>query len=146
VRTQIVSILKKEKAMELARKHCQAAYEKVTAGTPIDEVAKEDSLTTQQTDYFTMSGYIPGLGREPEIVGTAFKLEVGQFAGPVKGVKGYYLIQLVDKTKFDEEEFEKQKVALKQQILQRKRATLFNKWYAALREHAKVKDYRSEYL
>jgi len=145
VRPQIVTILKKEKEMDLARAQCEAAYEKIKAGATIDEVANEDSLKSQQTDFFTMSGYIPGIGREPELVGTAFKLEVGEYA-PVRGTRGYYLIQLLDKTEFDQQAFEKQKELIKQQLIQQKKAQLFNKWYADLREKAKIKDFRKDYL
>ena len=146
VRAQIVTILKNQKRLELAKSRCQAAYEKIKAGGSLEDVAGQDSLTIQQTDYFTMSGYVPNVGRESRFVGAAFGLEMGQFAPPVESSRGYYLLQLVDKTPFNEQEFTQQKESLKRQVLQSKQQAMFGLWYKALKDEAKIKDYRSDYL
>ena len=93
-----------------------------------------------------MSGYIVGIGREPEVVGTAFKLNVGDFSDPIKTTRGYYIIQLLEKTKFDEDAFQKEKDSVKKQLLRTKQASLFNNWYNQYKEKANIKDYRGDYL
>ncbi len=146
VRAQIISSLKNQKRLELAKARCQSAYEKLKAGATIEEVAGQDSLTIQQTDFFTMSGYVQNVGREPRFVGAAFGLEIGQVAPPVESTRGYYLLQLVDKTPFNEQEFTQQKESLKRQVLQNRQQAMFGLWYQALKAKADIKDYRSDYL
>jgi parvulin-like peptidyl-prolyl isomerase len=146
VRTQIVNLLKADKRMELARVQCQAAYERLKNNTPLDEVAAMDSLEVTDTDYFSLSAAIPGLGNEPRIKGTALRMDIGQFSPPIEGTRGYYLIQVVDRSEIDEEAFQRQKESIKQQLLAQKAAQVNRLWYSALRENADVKDYREDFL
>ena len=146
VRNRIVNTLKAEKRMELAKAQCEAAYQKLQSGVPFDEVAADDSLEVKETQEFGLGGYVPGVGREPAFVGTAFALDVGEFSPPIKGTRGYYIIQVIDRKDIDEKAFEAQKENIKRQLLDRKRQQLFAEWYNAIKEHAKIKDYRSDYL
>ena len=142
----IISKLNTEKRLEQARIKCQAAYDKLVAGTLFDDVAAEDSLSIKQTDEFDLSGYIPGIGREANLIGTVTKLNVGEYAPPIKAAQGYYLIQLTDKSNFNEEEFARQKESIKKQLVQSKQQAIFRNWYTSLRESADIKDYRRDYL
>ncbi|NIA28283.1 MAG: hypothetical protein GWP06_00040 [Actinobacteria bacterium] len=146
MRTQIVNTLKTEKRMELAKAQCEAAYNKIKAGTPIDEVAADDSLKVKETDEFTMTGYVPGVGREPRFVGAAFALDIGEYSQPIEGTRGYYLLQVIDKKDIDEKAFESQKENLKKALIARKQQQLFGAWYSAIKKKAKIKDYRGDYL
>ena len=48
----------------------------------------------QAADIGLVSGFIPGIGNEPAILGTAFTLEPDQVAGPLVGQDGVYFIKL----------------------------------------------------
>lgn len=143
VRDRIVTALKAEKRMELAKVQCEAAFEKIKAGTPIDEVAQNDSLQVQTTDEFTMSGYVPGVGREPDFVGAAFALEIGEYSQPIKGTRGYYILQVVEKSEMDQAAFETQKETLRRTLAERKQQQMFAEWLNAIKEKADIKDYRN---
>ncbi len=146
VQDRIVTSLKSEKKMELAKAQAQQAYEKIAAGSSMEDVAAKDSLTVQETDEFSMTGVIPKVGKEPELAGKAFSLKVGDYSEPVKGTRGYYVIQLLDKKDFDSAEFEKQKEDLKLQLMVRAKQRIYSKWYAELKENANIKDYRELYF
>ncbi len=146
VKTEIINKLKNEKAMQLAKEKCQQAADQLMSSEDFEAVAARMNLKLQKTDYFTLSGYVPGVGREPRFVGAAFALSPGQISKPVEGTRGYYLIKLVDKTEFNEVDFAAQKESLKNQILQRKQQSMFTQWYNDLKEKSKVKDYRKDYL
>ena len=77
VKDQIISKLKNEKAMAVAKEKCQAAWSKVSSGSTLAAVAAEEGLTAKTTDSFTMSGYVQDVGREPRFVGAAFSLNPG---------------------------------------------------------------------
>ncbi|MBN1479667.1 peptidylprolyl isomerase [candidate division KSB1 bacterium] len=146
VKTRISSTLSSEKRMEAARSAADAAYAKMAASSTLEQVAAEDSLEIQQTDEFTLGGAIAGVGREPAFAATAFKLDVGDYSEPIKGTRGYYILQVIEKSEFDEAEFEKQKESLKTQLAVRQRNQVFSLWYAKLKEEADIEDFRNEYF
>ncbi len=146
VRSIIVSTLNSENRMKAAQAAAQEFYDKLSGNTPIDAVAAADSLELKQTDEFTASANIPGVGREPRFAGTAMSLEVGDISEPIEGTRGYYVLQVLDKTEFDEEAFAQQKESLKSQLAVRQRNQMFALWYTKLKDEANIKDYRNEYF
>ncbi|MBN1542120.1 peptidylprolyl isomerase [candidate division KSB1 bacterium] len=146
VRNQIVTEVKNEKSKELARAKAQAAYDRLQQGAAFDQIAEQDGLSVKNLDSFLMNPSVRGLGNEPEFVGTAFSLEVGQVSPPVKGSRGYYLIQLLNKTGIDEEKFQAQKENLKLQVLKNRQSRAFSLWYEKLKEQSDIQDYRQKYM
>jgi peptidyl-prolyl cis-trans isomerase D len=146
VTARIKSIIQSEKRTEAARAAAEAAYARLKAGTMLEEVAAMDSLEVKQTDEFTLGGSIPGIGREPAFAATAFKLHVGDYSEPVEGTRGYYILQLVEKSDFDEAAFQSQKESLKMQLNVRQRNQIFAQWYNKLKEEADIKDFRNAYF
>ena len=146
VKDRISASLKTDKKMELAKAQANAAYEKIKGGETIDDAAAGDSLEVKETQEFTMTGYVAGVGREPGFVGTAFSLDIGEYSAPVKGARGYYIIQLVDKKETNDEDFEKQKDTLKETIKNQKQQRMFSEWIAAVKEKSKIKDYRNSLM
>ena len=146
VKSQIVSAIKAERRMQAAKAAAEAVYNKLVAGATLEQAAAEDSLQLQQTDEFSLGRPIPGVGREPRFAGAAMKLQVGEYSKPIEGMRGYYILQVIDKTDFNEEDFEKQKASLLTQLRVRKRNQMFSAWYAKLKEDAKIKDFRNDYF
>ena len=132
--------------MEAAKAAADDAYAKINTGSTLDQVAADDSLDLKQTDEFTLGGSIPGVGREPAFAAGAFKLKVGEYSEPIEGTRGYYIIQLLKKSEFDETAFQNQKESLKTQLSVRQRNQIFALWYNKLKEESNIKDYRSDYL
>ena len=146
VKSRIVNSLKAEMRMQAAREHCEAAYERLNQGASFEDVAAADSLEIDQTKAFNMTNPIPGIGREPAFAGTAFGLQVGEFSAPVKGTRGYYLLQLIEKDEFNEKVFNASKSQLVYQIQQRRRNQIFADWYQNLKEHANIQDFRDDMM
>ena len=146
VKTTIVNALKGEKRMQAAKQAAQAFYDKLAAGVTLEQAAVEDSLKLMQTEEFAAGGTIPGVGREPRFGGAALKLDIGDYSTPVEGTRGYYVLQLTNKTDFDEKAFESQKDNLIAQLRVRKRNQMFSLWYAKLKEDSKINDYRDDYF
>ncbi|MBN1559868.1 peptidylprolyl isomerase [candidate division KSB1 bacterium] len=146
VTPRIKSAMQSGKRMEAAKAAAQAAYNNLAAGTMLEQVAAMDSLEVKQTEEFTLGGTIPGVGREPSVAATAFKLNVGDYSEPVEGTRGYYILQLVSKSDFDEAAFQNQKESLKMQLNVRQRNQIFAQWYTKLKEEADIRDFRNDYF
>ena len=146
VKARISSALQSEKRMEAAKAAADAALTKLSTGATLEQVATADSLELQQTDEFTLGGTIPGVGREPAFAAAALKLNLGEYSEPIEGTRGYYILQVVDKSEFDETAFQDQKETLKTQLNVRLRNQVFGLWYSKLKEKADIRDFRNDYL
>ncbi len=146
VKQRVANSVKAEKRMEAARQAALDFYEKLQAGQTIDEAAAADTIEVYTTDLFTMHGPVPDVGNEPRFIGTAFKLNVGEYSKPVKGTQGYYILQLIDKTEIDPEEYQANKEQLKQQLADERQSQIFARWYQEMKEQAKIIDYRNQVM
>lgn len=146
VRNQIINALEEDKRMQVAQKRAQQIYKKIEQGIPFDEAALEDSLQVKSSQLVSLSGSIQEIGREPAVTGAAYALDVGEISKPIKGSRGYYLVQLVDKKEIDEESYANQKQSLLYQLTNRRQNMIYNEWYARLKEKADIEDYRGLYF
>jgi parvulin-like peptidyl-prolyl isomerase len=146
VRNQIINKLEEEKRMQVAKNRAQRIYEQIQQGTPLDEAAMQDSLQVKSSDLVNVSASITGIGREPRVAGAAYALQVGEISKPVKGSRGYYLIQLVDKKDIDEETYAGQKQSLLYQLINQRQNMIYNQWYTRQKEKSNIEDYRGMYF
>ncbi len=105
------------------------------AGYEIDETAR----------LFTLDAYIRGVGRDLDFSAAALALDVNEISRPVKGQKGYYIIQLTEKTEIDSADFAAKKDEIRTQILQTKQNQFYTQWLEDLKADAKIKDFRYLY-
>jgi peptidyl-prolyl cis-trans isomerase D len=142
VNSSIRTDLLREKRMALA----QAKAEEIRASLgdqPLSAVAREDADYQVQTAVgVTLTGSIPGIGRDVKLLGAALGLEPGKISPPVEGTRGYYLIYVTDRSGFDEESYASQRESLKESLLQTKRQQFFTQWLEALRKDALIVDNR----
>jgi len=100
-------ILKQNKALDMARSRANEIYESVKGGNPIDQVGKDFGLEIVESDYFSKTGSIKGLGAMPDVANEAFKINIGD-VGKVISISqsiayappqltGYLVFQLIDK-------------------------------------------------
>jgi parvulin-like peptidyl-prolyl isomerase len=147
VRTTIEEALLSEFQMEKTREQAEAFRTKLRQeGVSLEEAAQQDSLEVKTTDNFNRGGYVSGVGREGEFIGTAFGLqEAGEVSGPVQATRGYYIIELLEKSEFNTDNFNAQKPALREQLISQKRSQIFGLWYAKMREESDIEDNRSRF-
>ena len=146
VRAQIESLLKREKQKALAGDFARKIKKDIDNGESFEVIAKRDSLEHKTTDPFTRNDFIPGIGRDPVFIGTAFALNTGEISEPVEGMRGYYIIKLLEKTEFDEEDYKAKADLIRQDLERRKQQQAFAQWYENLKSRAEIKDYRNQYF
>jgi len=141
IRNKLIVQRRRDKAGELA-KHI---YDEIQKGRSLEEVAQQDSLKVTETPLFTRSGSVAGVGRDTHFIGAAFGLEkVPDITKPVAGTRGYYILQLTEKTAFDSTAYASQRNQLAAQIMQRKEGLSFSNWYADVKSKADIQDYREQ--
>jgi len=143
VQNTIRNTLMQEKKKELTGRHCAEIRSRITLSSDFKTITETDStLNYVETNLISRSEYIPQVGQDPDFIGTAFGLQLNEISQPVESTRGYYLIQLVEKTTVDEANYESQKASISQELLMRKKQQAFYEWYNNVKNNAKIEDNR----
>jgi peptidyl-prolyl cis-trans isomerase D len=146
-----------EKARAFEEKLRAAIAESATAAFDLRAFAQAEGLDPVETPMFGEMGYIPGIpGTEdsPAFSRTALALEPGQCSGLIEvnrkldpqsseqkakwRVSGYYFLQVEEKQEADIEQFEQDRDALKEQLLDMRRRQSYIGWLEELRRNATI--------
>ena len=144
VQATIRNTMIQEKKTELVGNQCSFVRDKMQLSSDFETIALQDSLKVEETNLISRSDYVPNLGNDPDFLGTAFGLELNEMSQAIKTTRGYFLIQLLEKVAIDEADFEKQKVVLSLELLNRKRQQAFFDWYNNLKTKAEIIDNRKK--
>lgn len=140
VRDKVKTDLINEKKEEKAREDAKAFLEALQTGASITTESAKYNLIPESTGFFTRNGTIPKIGYERAVTEVVFKLskEKSLPEMPVKGQKGYYVIRFKTRKTPSENGFEKEKEAIKQNLLQQKTFRTLNAWLAQLRNNSDI--------
>lgn len=144
IRDQVAPRVRLEKKWEAARRVAAALRDRLTAGASLEAAAQAEGLTVSTAGPFTRIDPAPQLYGEPEVVGAAFGLRVGEVAGPIETDVAVYFVQLTSRHLADRAAWEAQKAVQRQRILQQLRQQRITATLQALRAGADVVDRRRE--
>ena len=98
VKEKIRETLTEEESWRLARRKAEEASWDLKGKEGLPEAgSSQGDFVVKETGYFSRDDAIPDLGREASFVQTAFSLEPGQMSEVIRGDKGYYLLQVIEK-------------------------------------------------
>lgn len=135
-----------EKRLEKAEKMCIDYYNKIKSGLSFEEAEESDSIKISETGLFTRKGNIPGVGKNTKFSAAAFSLSENEISEPVEGIRGYYILKLIDGINITEKNFALVKDNFKNEFLQQRRQQIYFSWYNKLKDNADIKDYRYLYF
>jgi parvulin-like peptidyl-prolyl isomerase len=138
IRTQVLRDKKYEKAKNIAEELKKKINSDLSKASQVNEKAKVGTTGT----FLGTSGSVPALGREFAFVEKAQELELNKVSDPIKGNKGYYLIKVLERIKFDSLAFAIQRTNIRDQLLNEKKSTYFNLWLSEAKEEAEIEDKR----
>ncbi len=147
VREAIKVRVRREKLKNKAYDYLLTLRKKLNESEGLEGITKLDStLEVKTASGFTISGGIPGIGTDENVLGKLLDLKVNQISEPIKGNSFVYIIQLINKTPFDSTLYKSQYETLKEQIYNEKRNALFFTWIDNLKKNSKIVDNRSLYF
>ncbi len=91
---------------------------------------------------FNMS-YLQGLGNEAALIGKVTSLQQGQSAGPIKGINGVYVVQVLHRT---EASISTDIISYRNQLAMTARQGMESRLIEAVRSTAKIKDNRFKFF
>ncbi len=140
IKEELEAEVRKEKKAEQFIKEFEAAL----AGNPaIDALAGKMNAPVETAQNVVFSaGSIPGMGKEPEVLGTIAALKVATVSKPVKGLSGVYVVYVDNVVEAPEvTDFAPAKKQLAQTLASRADYEV----YEALKDKAEVKDNRVKF-
>jgi peptidyl-prolyl cis-trans isomerase D len=136
VRDKVLADLKREKATELARTKADELSKRAKGGEKLDAAAKAVGLDSKTSEPFARNGTIAGAASGKQLA-AAFQMKQGDVAAPLNLGTNWLVYQLVEKQEPNPDDFEKQKKALTDDVLQNKRGLAFEAFRTALEERLK---------
>lgn len=125
------------KAKELAEKKADEFIEKSQSAKNIEKLAKKSGYEVKQTEFFERGVYAKDIGYVPKLITDAFLLEKGNIK-KVSESQDTFVIELAERKAADKEEFNTQKEQIKQTLLQKKKQSVYEKWFKNLKQEAKI--------
>lgn len=123
----------------------QKVYDKVMAGTDFAKACKDENVDVQESAFFARTGRIPGMGQDPDFIGTAFTLsEANRYSKPILTGAGAALLEYLDRLPAKLDQFEQLQDTLLVQARQPLQSSYWQKWFQGLIDNADIKDYRRE--
>ncbi len=140
-RSSIERTLRLEKKL---RRAVERAEEAVRDGGTLEEIAARLDAEIEESQPFSRSDFVPGIGRHNAVVGTAFGLETGQVSGVVEAGGRAFVVEATERVPADSAAWEEQKVAQRAMIASTLGQQRLEQWIASVRERARIVDRRRE--
>ncbi|MCY4648615.1 MAG: peptidyl-prolyl cis-trans isomerase [Gammaproteobacteria bacterium] len=140
-RSSIEQTLRLEKKIERALAQAEGAAE---GGGTLEQIAARLEADIEESPPFSRSDFVPGLGRQNTVIGTAFGLEAGQLSGVVEANGRAFVIELTERIPADSTAWEEQKVIQRAMIGGTLGQQRLDQWITSLRERARIVDRRRE--
>jgi peptidyl-prolyl cis-trans isomerase D len=116
--------------------------EKVAGKSSLTEIAGAFNVSVDTIGGITMQNlYIPGLAREPKVVGSIFGLKENTFSGPLEGNRGVYFLVVKGMQEAVVGDIQQSKMALSSAMKNRAEYELIE----ALKDKSKLKDFRYKF-
>jgi peptidyl-prolyl cis-trans isomerase D len=136
VRDQVVNDLKQEESTKLAKSKAEDLSKRVKAGEKFDAAAKALGLEPKTSDAISRNDSISG-GASGKQLGEAFQMKPGDAAAPLALGQNWMVYRVVSKDEPNPADFDKQKKALSEQLLQSKRSVAFEAFKTSLETRLK---------
>ncbi len=145
IEARVRSELAKSLGVDPARRMTDELMRRAGAGEDMEALAESDTLLYLAKDrsFVRYKRSIPGIGREPEIMGRIFAMEAGEIDGPFEDTDGnLYVVQLAAQDTLPSDQ-PGEDDPLRQNIIEMKRDEVMASFLQELREKGSITDYRN---
>lgn len=140
VKQQVREDLVKERQDEKAKEDANSFLTELNKGTSMEMESKKYDLSPKSTGFFKRNDSIPDIGFESEIAKAVFKLSDKEKLSdnPIKGGKGYFVVQFKERKDPELEAFENQKAAIIEQLLNQKQSRAFDSFVSEIKSRSEI--------
>jgi peptidyl-prolyl cis-trans isomerase D len=140
---QIRKILARRAAIETLRGKA-AAFATAAAAGSLEAQAKSAGVSVIKSPSFTITGFVPDVGRMNEVIGAAFSLPLNKVSGPIATDDAMFVIRVDKRVESNHDAWAAQKVQQRQALMQQVRQQAVQEYLQNLRDAAHIVDNRKE--
>jgi len=104
------------------------------------------AATVNTADSVSVSKPAPLIGQDYAVSDAIFSLKQGEISQPVRGIKGYYLIQLNSVTPFNNDDYLASYKQIRDELLTQKKQAAVQEWLQKMQDTADIVDNRDKYF
>ncbi len=146
VRDLIVAQLRVSKKLDLVKKQAEELYSKVKSYPSLSEAQPLAPNQFRVVQKVKNNGSVPGVGTDWVFTTMAFKLELNKISAPIRGERGYYIMQVTSRNvPKDNKKFETSVAEKLKMLKNTARTSAYNGWFRKVMEDSKIEDYRSDF-
>jgi peptidyl-prolyl cis-trans isomerase D len=139
IKDQVLAAMKREKAETVAMDRAKALAAEAVNDGDLLALGRRDGLQVGETPLFSRAdpprerGNLPGA-----VLLAALQTPAGRMAEPVRTQTGVYVVKTIERAPADAKGFDAEKDELRRQLLDQKRAQVWESWIRRLRAQAKI--------
>ncbi|MBK7980376.1 MAG: peptidylprolyl isomerase [Ignavibacteriae bacterium] len=139
IKSKVIKEKKFEKAKTISEniKNKIGSSENLSMATEVYAKAKVSGASN-----YSPNGNVPGVGRDLAFTQATLDAKINEITDPVKGVRGYFLIKVTERTPIDSTIFSIQKNSIRENLLTQKKNMVFSEWIEGLKKDADIEDNR----
>ncbi len=141
VREAIVGHLLLERKKQASRRRADGFYDK-TRTTDLSAAADAYELEKHEIGPFRVVDNLDNFGSRSSFALAALSLEGRSVSPPIECNEAYYVIELLERSAIDEEDFQKSSPSLGNRLYGEKLRQYMSYWYENLKKRSKIEDYR----
>ncbi len=146
MKEEIKERLKRIKKLDIIKAKAEDIYNKIKDKDLIARVSEIDpSIEVRTAARIRDNGQVMGLGTEPAFTAKAMMAPVGKIVGPIRGERGYFIIQVTNKQSADESKFAVEGDNMQKAMAQQAKSSAYFQWVATQKEQATIEDNRSKF-
>ena len=132
VHDQVANDYKREKALDLAKTRADELAKRAKSGENFATAAKALGFDVKTSDPVARTGSVPDAGSAKQF-SAAFTMPVGQTGDPLPVGPNWVVYRVAEHNPVSQDDFEKQKDKMEEQVLQQKRQVAYDLFKSALR-------------
>jgi parvulin-like peptidyl-prolyl isomerase len=140
VQDRVTRAFENHERLEMARVEIERIYAQIQEGKTLEQAAPSQSI--RHAGPFSETTATGGATSDPAFLGTVFVLPEGKVSPVMETRTGFAIARVDEKIPVDEEQYEKEKVQIRFQLLLQKQQAAFSMWFNLVYEAAKIEDYR----
>jgi peptidyl-prolyl cis-trans isomerase D len=134
IRSRVQDEFLNERAAGLLSQKTQELSDRAKAGHDLKKAARELGATMKTSDFVLPDGQVPDIGSMSGPASVVFSMKTGEISGPIVSGASGAVLQLLERQEPPPQEFAQQQDAIRDSLLQQKRAELFEMFVSNLRQ------------
>jgi parvulin-like peptidyl-prolyl isomerase len=141
---QIIARLRTTKKLDMLKDRATKLRASIGPNDSLSKLTTADpSVQIRAFNDATRSTPFPGVGFDYVLTNAVFNQKIGQVSDLIRGERGYYVVEVTNRTIPTDKEYEAERTKFVQQLTEQRRQTMFQDWMQKERDHADIQDLRS---